>query len=137
MILPTLINNYDKYYKQFVSLYSDYIETNWLNTRVKVDRWNVSEAGDRRTDNRTECQNNRLGIRLLNRAGSFPLFLQLASKEFAVQRIILAQMRAGGVFRKRSEHNQNREDKIADLQARRIDQTLNTYDFIEELIQLL
>ena len=35
---------------------------------------------------------------------------------------MLAQMREGGVFRKRSEQNQNQEEKIADLQVRRIDQ---------------
>jgi hypothetical protein len=35
---------------------------------------------------------------------------------------MLAQMHAGGVFRKRSEKKQNQEEKIADLQVRRIDQ---------------
>ena len=97
----------------------------------------MCDLGDERTDNRTEGQNNRLGLRLHNSGRSFWLFVRLLSKEIKVQTIFYDQMSAGGTFRKRSGRLQRREDAIAELQESRDSRQISTQDFITDLIQFL
>lgn len=108
-----------------------------MNSRANIERWNVCELQDERTDNRTEGHNNRLGIRLHNKSGSFWIFTKLLTSEIKVQTILYAQMTAGGSFRKRSNKLQKREDIIAELQESRENNEITIEEFLTDLIKVL